>query len=44
MSVKQGYIGDCYLISAIGVLDSKTIKKILGTFLFKQRYWLMEKC
>lgn len=30
MSVKQGYIGDCYLISAIGVLDSKILKKILG--------------
>ena len=30
MSVKQGYIGDCYLISAIGVLDMKTLKRILG--------------
>ena len=30
MSVRQGYIGDCYLISAIGVLDSKNIKKMLG--------------
>lgn len=30
MSVKQGYIGDCYLISAIGVLDSTNIKRILG--------------
>ncbi len=30
MSVRQGYLGDCYLISAIGVLDNKTIKKILG--------------
>jgi hypothetical protein len=30
MSVKQGYIGDCYLISAIGVLDVRTLKKILG--------------
>jgi hypothetical protein len=30
MKVKQGYIGDCYLISAIGVLDDKSLKKILG--------------
>ena len=30
MSVKQGYIGDCYLISAIGVLDVRILKKILG--------------
>jgi hypothetical protein len=30
MSVKQGYIGDCYLISAIGTLGVENIKKILG--------------
>ena len=30
MSVRQGYIGDCYLISAIGVLDTKNLKRILG--------------
>ncbi len=33
MSVKQGYIGDCYLISAIGVLDIRILKKILGILL-----------
>ena len=30
MSVRQGYIGDCYLISAIGVLGRKHLEKIFG--------------
>lgn len=42
MSVKQGYIGDCYLISAIGVLDSKSINKILGNLDIDFRCWIME--
>jgi len=35
MGVRQGYIGDCYLISAIGVLGTKTIKNILGIDVWK---------
>jgi hypothetical protein len=30
MNVKQGMIGDCYLISAIGVLGTNHIKNMLG--------------
>ena len=30
MSVRQGYIGDCYLISAIGILGNDHIKRIMG--------------
>lgn len=30
MKVRQGSIGDCYLISAIGALGKDKIKKILG--------------
>ena len=30
MSVRQGKLGDCYLISAIGALGKDRIKKILG--------------
>ena len=30
MSVRQGSIGDCYLISAIGALGRERIKQILG--------------
>lgn len=30
MNVRQGYIGDCYLISAIGVLGREHLQKILG--------------
>ena len=30
MSVRQGSIGDCYLISAIGLLGRDRIKNILG--------------
>ena len=35
MSVRQGYLGDCYLISAIGVLDQKRLKQILGIDIWK---------
>ncbi len=30
MSVRQGYIGDCYLISAIGVLGREKLNQILS--------------
>ena len=30
MNVRQGYIGDCYLISAIGLLGKDRIKNIIG--------------
>ena len=30
MSVRQGSIGDCYLISAIGALGRDRIRKIIG--------------
>jgi hypothetical protein len=35
MSVRQGYLGDCYLISAIGVLGPKHLKNILGLDVWK---------
>lgn len=30
VDVKQGMIGDCYLISAIGILGLKNLRKMLG--------------